>query len=73
MKTAFIWVSWIAAAYFLITLHILAGYPPKEILDDGVFIYVLLFAFFLLLPFAQTLEIGSFFKYSAKIEEIKTK
>ncbi len=72
MRNAFVWLCWLASAYFFVTLHMVAGIPPNQILNDGVFIYVLLFAFFLLLPFAQTLEIGNFFKYSAKINELKS-
>lgn len=72
MKIFFTVLCWLAAAYFFIALHIISGIPPKNIIDDGVFIYIILFAFFLLLPFAQTLEIGTFFKYSAKINEIKS-
>ncbi|MET3649837.1 hypothetical protein [Phyllobacterium ifriqiyense] len=72
MNRLFTGVCWLAAAYFCFSFHTIAGFPPKEILNDGIFIYVILFSFFLLLPFAQTLEIGSFFKYSAKIAEIKT-
>lgn len=72
MKIAFICLSWMASCYFFVTLHMIAGLPPKDILSDGVFIYVFLFAFFLLLPFAQTLEIGTFFKYSAKLNDLKS-
>ncbi|WP_417769871.1 hypothetical protein [Stappia sp.] len=72
MRIVFFCICWLGSAYFFVMLHMVAGLPPKHILDDGVFVYVLLFAFFLLLPFAQTLEIGTFFKYSAKINELKS-
>lgn len=72
MRIVFNSACWLTAAYFFISLHLAFGFPPKQILTDGGFIYVLLFAFFLLLPFAQTLEIGTIFKYSAKINELKS-
>lgn len=71
MLKAFNCISWFLAAYFMFAFHYNSGVPPTAILDDGLFIYVVLAIFFFLLPFAKTLKIGSVFEYAAKVEEIK--
>ena len=72
LNKIFSWVCIIIAIYFFAMFQWSVGLPPKGILDNGNFVLLALFVFFLLLPFAKTLKIGNFFEYSAKIEEIKS-
>ena len=65
-------MCWIVGLYFFVAFQWAVGFPPKGILDDGNFVLLALFILFLLLPFAQTLKLGNFFEYSAKIQEVKS-
>ncbi len=72
MKIAFNILCWLASAYFFFAFNCVAGFPPKNLLEHGVFIYVILFSFFLLLPFARSFKIANIFEYTSRIDEIKT-
>lgn len=71
MKIAFNIFCWAISGYFFYAFHAAAGFPPKGVLQDGVFIYILLFSFFLLLPFARSFKITHFFEYTSRIDEVK--
>ncbi len=65
-------LSRLIALYFLWAFHLLAGFPPKADLTASSTTYLVLFVFFVILPFAQRLKLGELLEFEAKVEEVKT-
>ena len=59
------------ALYFAWALHLHLGFPPTAPLTSTSTIYLLLFVFFLILPFAQRLRFGRFIEFEAKVEQVQ--
>lgn len=59
------------AVYFVWAFHLHVGFPPTAPLTSTGIIYLFLFVFFFVLPFAQRLRLGRFIEFEAKVEQVR--
>ena len=59
------------AVYFAWALHLHVGFPPTKSLTPTSTIYLFLFVFFLILPFAQRFRFGRFIEFEAKVDQVQ--
>jgi anion-transporting ArsA/GET3 family ATPase len=63
--------SWLVSFYFLLGFVANVGFPPDRKLLVGDALYVLLWLFFLFLPFFSKIKIGSFLELERELERAK--
>ena len=73
LSLANIWsvLSLLFAGYFIWAFHLHAGFPPSEPLTPTAITYLVVFIFFLVLPFAQRLKLGRLIEFEAKVEQFR--
>lgn len=64
-------LSWLISFYFLAGFVANAGFPPSRTVLTGDALYVLLWLFFLLLPFFSKIKIGGFLELERQVEQAK--
>lgn len=64
-------LSRLIAIYFFILFHLHVGSVSKAHLTATSTIYLVLFIFFLVLPFAQRLKLGKLIEFEAKVEKTR--
>ena len=57
--------------YFLLAFHLQVGFPPTGPLTSTAATYLGLFAFFVVLPFAQRLKVGKIIEFERKVEQVR--
>ena len=63
--------SWLISFYFLLGFVMNAGFPPDRKIFVGDALYVLLWLFFLFLPFFSKIKIGGFLELERQLEQAK--
>ena len=63
--------SRLIAVYFIWVFHRHVGFPPTGQLTFTSTIYLALFIFFLVLPFAQRIKLGKLIEFEAKVEQVR--
>ncbi|UXA53619.1 hypothetical protein M0D45_02165 [Xanthomonas prunicola] len=63
--------SWLISFYFLAGFVANAGFPPSRTVLTGDALYVLLWLFFLFLPFFSKVKIGGFLELGRQVEQAK--
>lgn len=64
-------LSWLVSVYFLLSFAANVGFPPDRQLLIGDALYVLLWLFFLFLPFFKKIKIGSFLELEREVAKAK--
>ena len=64
-------ISRLVAVYFIWTFHHHVGFPPTKELTITSGAYLILFVFFMILPFARRLKIGKILEFEAKVKEVR--
>lgn len=64
-------LSWLISFYFLLSFVTNVGFPPDRKLLVGDALYVLLWLFFLFLPFFSKIKIGSFLELEREVAKAK--
>jgi hypothetical protein len=64
-------LSWIISFYFLVGFVANAGFPPSRTVLTGDALYLLLWLFFLFLPFFSKVKIGGFLELERQVEQAK--
>jgi hypothetical protein len=64
-------LSWLVACYFLLGFVVNVGFPPRGELLVGHALLVLLFLFFLFLPFFTRIKIGKFLELEREVAKAK--
>ena len=72
LKTnSFSTLSRLIAIYFIWAFHLQVGFPPITPLNLTSIIYLVLFIFFFVLPFAQRFKFGELIEFEAKINQVR--
>ena len=72
LKTNFLSiVSRLIAVYFFWAFHIHVGFPPTGFLTYTAATYLVLFIFFLVLPFTKRIKLGKLIEFEAKVEQVQ--
>lgn len=72
LKTnSFSTLSRLIAIYFIWAFHLHVGFPPITPLNLTSIIYLILFVFFFVLPFAQRFKFGELIEFETKIERVR--
>ncbi|WP_143025162.1 hypothetical protein [Stenotrophomonas pavanii] len=64
-------LSWLISFYFLVGFVANSGFPPSRKVLMGDALYVILWLFFLFLPFFSKIKIGSFLELERQVEQAK--
>ena len=64
-------LSRLISIYFIWAFHLHVEFPPTAPLTTTATVYLVLFIFFLVLPFAQRLKLGKLIEFEAKVEQVR--
>lgn len=59
------------SAYFFITFHLSAGFPPKDPITNTAIFYLAIALFFFLIPSAKKLKLGKLIEFESQVKELK--
>ena len=65
-------ISWLISLYFLSGVSSHLGFPPTIKITVGHLVYIVLWLFFLFLPFFKRIKIGKILELEREVEKTKT-